>query len=327
MEATIHASSFQLESPAAEFRIPTVEGHLMDVTRQVRHILTSAQNRNGCFGDLKNVGFKWNRPVSYSNPFIQAYYTLKYYGDFMDEYCAVYDNICRFLSSEPEVSVLSLGCGSCVDFSALLYAHSPGQKISYRGVDVVNWRIRPDFEFYPYSFTQANVANITDIDPFTNVIFFPRSISDFDAKSFDALLRILGSFQMHTAKLALAIGYTSHASFLERDAARFSRVLNCFVRRGFHIHPDDYARVRQYRTCESLKTGWGEQWRKSGVFEEFAHICEELIANCPNQKANNECCGNACHDLRAAASLVHDTKWQVIRLSCDLHCPAIVPLA
>lgn len=82
-----------------------------------------------------------NRP-DYNKLHVQQSYLLKYCLAYSFEYYKMYKKILSFIKDKSELNVLSVGCGSCLDYWSLCYLlYNVGLdiKINYVGVDPIKW--------------------------------------------------------------------------------------------------------------------------------------------------------------------------------------------
>lgn len=146
----------------------------------------------------------------YSKDYIQQNYLLKYSLAYAFEYSQMYKKIIHEFKKTEYINILSLGCGSCIDYWALCYTLRECHykfKIKYIGIDNIKWYYNDiennksensdnDYKFYKREedicyFIKTDIKNLeNEID--TNdrhniingilsnldVIIFPRSINE-----------------------------------------------------------------------------------------------------------------------------------------------------
>ena len=126
----------------------------------------------------------------YSNSTVQRLYLLKYAYEYGFEYLSMCNELIEDFKDKAEISVVSLGCGTMLDYWALAYMldkkNMSKPVVKYQGIDVVEWehsleteaRARDMVKLFPDTFEeffnkQDNKFNTHD------VYFFPKSISEF----------------------------------------------------------------------------------------------------------------------------------------------------
>lgn len=137
--------------------------------------------------ELRDLDFKDGHSPDYSNPWVQSLYLMRYFYAYFTDYYCLYKNILPWLSGATP-KVLSIGCGCGVDGAALCFASSPPRNFQYNGYDIVDWELDVR-HFLPLFSTQMNIAN-SDITtapfPKSNILMFPKSLSDIDNHAFTA---------------------------------------------------------------------------------------------------------------------------------------------
>lgn len=149
--------------------------------------------------------FDDKNPPDYSKLHVQQSYLLKYCLAYSFEYYYMYNHIKS--SFKNEINILSLGCGSCIDYWSLcllLYRKDKDLKINYIGVDKIKWNSNDIENIFDknnintYKFTRRKTDNCYFIENEINilsdyyifndsiinilnnldVIIFPRSIGE-----------------------------------------------------------------------------------------------------------------------------------------------------
>lgn len=157
--------------------------------------------------ELKELRFDGDNPPDYSNPSIQRLYLLRYLPAYLTEYYLIYTSIIdsNFLGSE--FKVLSIGAGCGLDYWALNFAimHSGGNiRVRYTGIDVIDWGHKENLEIGEAEFIINNIAGFSSLPHNDyNIIIFPKSIGEFDNKTFLKLLNLFRNARLNTTKLVL----------------------------------------------------------------------------------------------------------------------------
>lgn len=145
-----------------------------------------------------------NRP-DYNKLHVQQSYLLKYCLAYSFEYYNMYKSILHLIRDKSELNILSVGCGSCLDYWALcylLYIKNLDTKINYVGVDPIKWYANDIGNSFDKEldnidkfskrnkdncyFIQSTVCNfyqkigndITDLIKNLDIVIFPRSIEE-----------------------------------------------------------------------------------------------------------------------------------------------------
>lgn len=179
-----------------------------------------------CMWELSQNGLKdnsprltSNKPSIYSNPTKQQLYLLKYAYTYGFEYLSMYNEFIEDFAAKDEISVVSLGCGTMLDYWALVCMLDE-RKVSrpvvkYLGIDAVKWnhnfetkvrdKDRKTFTFSQESFVeffkrQNNQFNAYDI------YFFPKSISEFSKKNdMEMMLNNLSEIKKDTIYFCISL--------------------------------------------------------------------------------------------------------------------------
>lgn len=166
-------------------------------------------NQNLC--ELSINFFNEDELPDYTKEHVQESYLLKYSLAYSFEFHIMYNKVIDFLKDKQCVNVLSLGCGSCIDYWSLcytLYKKKLNIKINYIGVDKIKWESNGIEELFDktncatnYKFNKREEDNsyflqseikdlenainnnskyneINDVLSNLDIIIFPRSISE-----------------------------------------------------------------------------------------------------------------------------------------------------
>lgn len=97
-------------------------------------------NQNLC--ELSINFFNEDELPDYTKEHVQESYLLKYSLAYSFEFYEMYNQVIDSLKDKQYINVLSLGCGSCIDYWSLcytLYKKNLNIKINYIGVDKIKW--------------------------------------------------------------------------------------------------------------------------------------------------------------------------------------------
>lgn len=88
---------------------------------------------------LKDVHFDAGKVPDYSDIHVQQLYLLRYAYAYAFEYRCMYKHLPQHMYTQPNLSVMSIGCGNMIDYWALAQAVGPGVALQYKGFDSVDW--------------------------------------------------------------------------------------------------------------------------------------------------------------------------------------------
>lgn len=174
-----------------------------------------------CMAQIKNNNPDSTSSKLYSNPAFQQLYLLKYAYVYGFEYLSMYNEFIEDFADREEISVVSLGCGTMLDYWALAYMldkkNLSRPVVKYLGIDAEAWnhsleteardKDKETFQFSKESFEHffekpGNGFNTHD------VYFFPKSISEFSDKN----------SENRCSDIEIML---DHLSEMEKDAAYF----------------------------------------------------------------------------------------------------------
>lgn len=129
-------------------------------------------------------------PSIYDDPAWQELYLLKYAYAYGFEYLSVCNEFINDFADKDEISVVSLGCGTMLDYWALSYMLEEKEisrpAVRYLGIDAVKWghsletaaRDKDKIKFSQESFSDFFKRQDNGFNDY-DVYFFPKSISEF----------------------------------------------------------------------------------------------------------------------------------------------------
>lgn len=148
-----------------------------------------------------------NRP-KYNDPLVQGLYLMRYLPAYLAEYWMIYRDLLASGFLSDHVRVLSLGCGSGLDLWGLHFAFSctgvgAGRGLIYRGVDEVLWDHFDDMGHKEVERHQCLMAEMASIDPLTNVIIFPKVLSEASERDIDRCVDVIRSDKLLSDRLVV----------------------------------------------------------------------------------------------------------------------------
>ena len=134
---------------------------------------------------LRDFTYRNGVVPDYNLRLMRNYYLLRYFYAYFSEYYWIYSLIFTQRRLSCPYSVLSIGCGAGIDFLSLRALRD--NNIQYLGVDIVDWgRIHP-----PAQFVRRNIADISPCVQNKNIIFFPKSLSEFSDSDFSRFVQCI----------------------------------------------------------------------------------------------------------------------------------------
>lgn len=116
---------------------------------------------------------------NYQDEYYQAFYILKYFPAYLIEHYDLFKDIKTNFGSLEGKRLLSVGCGSGVDYYALRHLIG-NNNFLYHGIDITSWGYRPNIE--NAIFNDINVEDITeDFISEIDVFIFPKSIGNMSS--------------------------------------------------------------------------------------------------------------------------------------------------
>lgn len=249
-----------------------------------------ANNINGkCLCDLKTIRFDNANSPDYTKEEIQQLYLLRYYPAYLCEYYYLYKQVVATRKLN-KLSILSIGCGCCVDYhGAYLAKERDFKDISYCGVDIIDWDYKeslgnPNFKIIITSIRDFEIPEVNDY----NIIIFPKSISEFDNESFDSFLDIMSKSEF--AQNDIFIISSSMNIGFQHDESRYKRVLEVLIAKGFENET--------YNPTKEIKNkGWlGFLVSGFNYPDEIKSFIESLASKCQKFIANNKNCEPNCQE-------------------------------
>lgn len=212
----------------------SIEEYLTDVFEDFRDDIEDGL----CLCDLKKLSFEFGNLPEYEDVQTQRLYLLRYAFAYAYEYADMYARLLRQMKDPREISVVSFGCGTMLDYWSLVYAIKEIRdircRVDYSGIDLIEW----DYQFPPrrrdeLHFYLQNINEFFDDEDTLNsdVYFFPKSISEF---SEDEMATILDGFENKNIEkdifyVCVSLRKKDEPSDEERTAA----IMEAIERNGF----------------------------------------------------------------------------------------------
>ncbi|MDE7158247.1 MAG: hypothetical protein K2N74_01600 [Clostridiales bacterium] len=147
--------------------------------------------------DLKKATFYGDRLPDYTNEHVQQVYLLRYCLAYAYEYKRMYETVFLRGGFSPKVEVVSIGCGSMLDYwSCAEVVNTYGDySIDYTGIDLNDWKYKIEKRKHDVvRFLQQDVVDwLYAIAGLTaDIVIFPKSISEFSDEVFDKICESFG---------------------------------------------------------------------------------------------------------------------------------------
>lgn len=165
-------------------RYDNMEKEFFDIQLMIKNIykiINIYLNSGGNVCELSIDFYNKDSKLDYNKPQVQSSYLLKYALGYSFEYYYMYNHIKSSFINKKEINILSLGCGSCIDYWALcllLYRENNNLKINYMGIDKIKWtsnNIENTFDkndIDTYKFTKRKFDNCYFVENEINILSY-----------------------------------------------------------------------------------------------------------------------------------------------------------
>lgn len=266
--------------------------------------------------------FRFNEMIipDYTDPFIQAFYILRYFPAYLVEYYDIYRELLEIPKFAEPFNVISIGCGCGLDYYGLELAlrdndRSAADSVCYTGIDIVNWGYRNNFENDDYEIVVEDILNynsIQDIDENVDVIIFPKSIGEFSDADFARLLTLFRRSDFEENELVIISSIRKQHTAI--DTQRMTSLLNLMEREHNYICGGPKDEYTYYRNPVGLRAHFYD-------FVYPQHVVDYLIDlhnQCPTMLDNDEYCEDDCEDNLSNKRPILKTdhiRYQLFRLN------------
>ncbi len=193
-----------------------------------------------CLCKFKGLTFEAGALPNYDDINIQQLYLLRYAFVYAFEYSQMYLSVLSQMNDIQQISVTSVGCGSMIDYWALVHAlelkRVKNCNIRYIGIDEINWNYqfstRKEDEVH---FLVGNAKNYFEKNQkfISDVYFFPKSISEFSSEEMDILTNGLESKPILKDRFFVCISIREDQGSMDRDMQKTKRIINAIEKNGF----------------------------------------------------------------------------------------------
>lgn len=214
------------------------------------------KNINLC--ELMTVNYQAGRKPDYTDKHIQQLYLLRYAFSYLFEYKTMYESLFKREKFKDKIEVTSVGCGSMLDYWALVEALRKVRKsrcvIKYRGIDSVDWhyKIQERLQDKVY-FRRTNAASFFRKTPklTSNVYFFPKSISEFSDKDFEDICEGFRRKEIVKDRVHILVSLRADQGSMDRDMERSKKLKLALKKNGFTTND----KVKRYFYFKNEKLG------------------------------------------------------------------------
>ena len=254
---------------------------------------------------LKHVHYAGENKPDYSISLVQQYYLLRYLYAYLYEYHYMYSCLFRTGFLKPPLKILSIGCGCGVDYWGLYFTANETDRITgqnfsgmiedinYCGVDAVKWGYRDNFFKNNVCFREVCLDGNFNlgINPKYNIIFFPKSIAEFDDKTFQALLNNFESTEYASDKICLMCSIRKEPYCAAIDSGRVDQLSQDLLQKGYR---------QKNQNCEihfngsSIKSNRGSYDYPQKILSLFNSLHEQCSEY---QKNQFQPCDKNCKDM------------------------------
>ncbi|NJD02948.1 MAG: hypothetical protein FIA99_10235 [Ruminiclostridium sp.] len=228
----------------------TIEGYLSEVYSDFSEYI----NDNPCLCKLKTVNYNLDSWPDYSDFHVQQLYLLRYAFIYAFEYKQMYlEVLSRMINLDDGLIILSIGCGSGIDFWSAVAAVQDKQlrdfSISYYGLDEIDWAytIKSEASYKAKYMIKDAVKLFQKTKTFPhNVFMFPKSIAEFTISDFSEMCDSLKEKTIEKDQLHVIISLRSNDLGMEADMERTKLIISALKRQGFTTK-DMYSTYTHFR--------------------------------------------------------------------------------
>ena len=257
------------------------------------------QSSNRLLCELKDLDFQAGHSPCYSNKWVQSLYLMRYFYAYFTEYYCLYQNTLSWTEADPKI--LSIGCGCGVDGAALYFA-SPSLNFQYIGYDIVDWELNVKNFLPSLPNIDIRLDNITTTClPISNVLMFPKSLSDIEHSTFSSFVNNL-SADFFEKKLIILSSIMAEGSGY--DVARMRIIVTKMESFGYKLTEGSLEPIllQPSQAC------------RLHIGATFPDEIKDFIGNLKDQcEANNDDCSR-CNISRHPKLTTHSARFQQLVL-------------
>lgn len=269
--------------------------------------------------DLKCIDFGSSALPDYNNVHVQQLYLLRYAFAYAFEYKWIFAKQLpeHKLFGDPDISILSIGCGSCLDYWGAINAITKKRlqsKVKYFGVDKVAWnyvfsaRKQDSLDFYKGDIVEYLEENaVLDY----NFIVFPKSISEFDKEIFRKICSSIRRIKFSQKHIVLLVSLRNNSNNCLSDLSRVDELVAAFKANKHH----EYA-FRNYEKgkCFAVGDEGIRAYDSSFVYpQDIYNFLNSLMMNCSKYIKRGVSCNN-CERLLNRRPILRATQIKYVAI-------------
>ena len=218
----------------------SIEGYLEKIYLDLKAQVDSGEK----LCELKELTFEAGCLPDYTNIQIQRLYLLRYAFAYLFEYETMYSEVLQKMNRPSNISVTSIGCGTMIDYWALVRAIKKRNldcSINYLGVDTIDWSYKiKNSKNDEVIFLQRNAQQVLkeSNELRSDVYFFPKSISEFSDKEFEDITECFEKKPICKNVVFVCISVRANEGSMERDILRTKKIVDALWNNGFKANKD-----------------------------------------------------------------------------------------
>lgn len=230
-----------------------------------------------CLCKLKKLTFSGDSLPDYNDTTLQKFYLSRYLLAYYVEYAKLYEDLIEKDFIKNDYNILSIGCGCGLDLWGLKKA-TEDTKINYNytGLDCVNWIYS---EFFEEKFINDRIENIYKLDKSNyNVIIFPKSIGEFEEKTFENLKNTIKNSNFDEKNIVLISAHRKSRE--EYDRKRLFEIMEVFEYEHNYIFKDSSTVSTEYgnkQYLEYINPQIKYPWEKMKFIKHLPCFCKERL--------------------------------------------------
>lgn len=243
--------------------------------------------------DLKGLSYKNSCIPDYRNIRVQQLYLLRYAYAYSYEYTEIYRQVLQRMGKQRSLSVVSIGCGSMIDYWSLTQALACGNQaecvVNYVGIDAVEWNYRfpkrTQDNIIPYLHNDAVDCFVKNPKFVSDIYFFPKSISEFSMQEIKQIADCFEKKPIEKDKFFICVSLRNSAEKRAFDMEKTRILTEAIEKNGFSANN------------EHRKYYFYSDNRGIAAFDKSYHYPEEIIqhmSSLSEKCRNNRCKGSSC---------------------------------
>ena len=230
-----------------------------------------------CLCKLKKLTFSGDSLPDYTDTTLQKFYLSRYLLAYYVEYAKLYEDLIEKNFIKNGYNILSIGCGCGLDLWGLKKA-TENTKINYNytGLDCVKWDYS---DFFGEKFINNRIENIYKLDKSNyNVIMFPKSIGEFDEKTFENLKNTIRNSNFDEKNIILVSAHRKLRE--EKDSERLFDIMEIFEYEHNYIFKDSSTVSTKYENkqyLEYINPQIKYPWEKMKFIKHLPCFCKERL--------------------------------------------------